>query len=525
MVEVNAEKCVFIFFNRKQSPYQVPSIKINQDVLEVVESTRYLGFILDKKLRWKLHVESRCLAASRIINGFRRYLRLTWGLSTANLKLIYKTIIIPTLLYGCSVWAGALRYKWCTRKLRSAQRGVTKHITRAFKTSSTLSLLVIANVLPAELRAIELTFSRYLCLKSNPFSVSAYALIKPLLLSLPNSDIDLANARWHNDKVPPWSSQKNDHFALSVPTQCQYYALLIYTDGSKFLDEVGAAAFFINELNTSSLTWKLPNYVTILQAELFAIFSALKFALQTTHVHSKIIIRCDSKTEVNQLVNESIKISKQAYNIRNLIVEQRLNVAFEWVKSHSSCEENNIADRLAKQAAKSTSPVDTNAIPYCLLEAKNLIKNSLWAKWDDEWKCSKTSATTREFFPSSLHATCLNKLFVPHEITQIISGHSLLNSYLAKTNSSISQNCRCGAPIEDTHHFIFTCPLFEYLRLNLKQSITQNNIEYPCPIAAFSSSQDLWNSFQNFVIKTKRLELSNRDTITIPHNTSASLIG
>ena len=129
MVEVNAEKCVFIFFNRKQSPFQVPSIKINQDVLEVVESTRYLGFILDKKLRWKLHVESRCLAASRIINGFRRYLRLTWGLSTANLKLIYKTIIIPTLLYGCSVWAGALRYKLCTRKFRSAQRGVTKHIT------------------------------------------------------------------------------------------------------------------------------------------------------------------------------------------------------------------------------------------------------------------------------------------------------------------------------------------------------------------------------------------------------------
>ena len=41
MLEVNAEKCVFMLFNRKQSPYQVPSIEINQDVLEVVESTRY----------------------------------------------------------------------------------------------------------------------------------------------------------------------------------------------------------------------------------------------------------------------------------------------------------------------------------------------------------------------------------------------------------------------------------------------------------------------------------------------------
>ena len=89
---------------------------------------------------------------------------------------------------------------------------------------------------------------------------------------------------------------------------------------------------------------------------------------------------------------------------------------------------------LAKKAALSTSSLVVENVPLCSLEARRIVSKVLWSKWEKEWIECKVGATTKEFFPSPFDAKCLQNVPLYHEITQVISGHSILNAHLAKTN-------------------------------------------------------------------------------------------
>ena len=129
-------------------------------LIKPVKSTKYLGFTLDSSLNWRAYIEDRCKSAAKLIHLLKRFLRLSWGSNTKNLKLLYKSVFLPTLLYGCSVWAGALRFKWCIKKLRSAQYKMIKRVARAFDNASALALLVITNFKPVEQSVLSIACKR-----------------------------------------------------------------------------------------------------------------------------------------------------------------------------------------------------------------------------------------------------------------------------------------------------------------------------------------------------------------------------
>ena len=235
-----------------------------------MSSTKYLGFEIDSKLTWRKHIEQRCASTIRVINGLRRYLRLTWGVDTNNLKILYKSVVLPTLLYGCSVWAGNLRLKWCKRKLRSTQRHMTRCIARSFKTVSSTALLVITNNLPADYLVLQHTCSRYFQLHSVPFAPSARKAILHLLENLPTNDLDvLSNSKSYFR--PPWSQSRDiiaRKEALNLTNNFHYE---IYTDGSKSRFGVGAAAVIVGPNgNITSFAWKIPDHSSVQQAEAYA---------------------------------------------------------------------------------------------------------------------------------------------------------------------------------------------------------------------------------------------------------------
>ena len=97
MLQINARKSVFILFNRKKRPLPPLAIVIDQTSVCPSESTKYIGFEIDSKLTWRKHIEQRCASTIRVINDLRRYLRLTWGVDTNNLKILYKSVVLPTL--------------------------------------------------------------------------------------------------------------------------------------------------------------------------------------------------------------------------------------------------------------------------------------------------------------------------------------------------------------------------------------------------------------------------------------------
>ena len=159
-------------------------IRIKENVVTPSQTTKFVGFELDSKLSWKSHIVSKCQATQRQIHVLRKCLRLTWGLDTNKLITLYKAIAIPKLLYCVSVWCHAILKKYCVKQLRTVQRCILKSITRSFNSVPMSSMLIISNLLPISLKAIELSAQRYLSFDKSHFTPSSLKAIGTFLPDL-----------------------------------------------------------------------------------------------------------------------------------------------------------------------------------------------------------------------------------------------------------------------------------------------------------------------------------------------------
>ena len=157
------------------------NFKIKENIISPSATSKFVGFELDTKLSWKSHIEEKCRGTQRQIHILRRCLRRTWGLDTKKLVTLYKTIIVPKLLYGCSAWYRVILMKSYKTKLQTVQRTMLKCITRSLKNVSLNSLLIISNLLPIELKILEFSVNYFLSHKHVEFSPSSAATIGAVL--------------------------------------------------------------------------------------------------------------------------------------------------------------------------------------------------------------------------------------------------------------------------------------------------------------------------------------------------------
>ena len=149
----SAQKTELITFSRKHRTLSNLTIIVNDVVITPKSSVKYLGVILDQKLKWREHIEERHNCCKRKIMELRRYSKLTWGPNRNILKKLLNGIVDPMLLYATPVWADATNAKWCQTKLRSIQRLILATTLRSFRTISTRTALVLSGSIPIEKRA------------------------------------------------------------------------------------------------------------------------------------------------------------------------------------------------------------------------------------------------------------------------------------------------------------------------------------------------------------------------------------
>ena len=74
-------------------------------------------------------------------------------------------------------------------------------------------------------------------------------------------------------------------------------------------------------------------------------------------------------------------------------------IEFSWVKAHVGIYGNELADRLAKAAARNRdTTVAFNRIPLSTLYSE--IEEEATEKWQKEWKDCTKAALTKQFFPN-----------------------------------------------------------------------------------------------------------------------------
>jgi hypothetical protein len=238
-LRINPPKTIFMIFDFRRSNRLLPanlSLTLQGTAIFPSTSTTFLGFHIDNILCWKKHIDLKCTSATRLFYSMRHCLSLTWGLNRARLLTLYKLIIEPTILYGCSIWAKRATLKSTKKILRGAQRRYAIQMLRTFRTTHTESLLIMSGIMPLDYRVLELTTIRYLELKDNKnFSKSA-AMIASKAISATKLNIPYDRAKCiHLPEIPPWQRnhpQEIQSASSKTLTSADPSTTRIFTDGS-----------------------------------------------------------------------------------------------------------------------------------------------------------------------------------------------------------------------------------------------------------------------------------------------------
>jgi hypothetical protein len=123
------------------------------------------------------------------------------------------------------------------------------------------------------------------------------------------------------------------------------------------------------------------------------------------------------------------------------------------VKAHAGIYENEIADRLMKEATQNYY-VTYSRIPRSAIK-KDTRKEST-RKWLRQREETTKGAITKEFFPSVERRLAVNLTLSP-KLTTIMTGHGNIRSYLHRLKIIGSPECPCKQGTQTVDHLIFQC--------------------------------------------------------------------
>lgn len=121
---INFSKCHYILFSRKRNTLLNNfRMVINDNEINRVSFTNFLGIIIDEKLNWKKHVTFLV----NKLNKYRAIMFLTRTRLTKNsLKLIYYSLIYSNVLYGNVIWGNSNNS--ILKPLETAQKKIIRTI-------------------------------------------------------------------------------------------------------------------------------------------------------------------------------------------------------------------------------------------------------------------------------------------------------------------------------------------------------------------------------------------------------------
>ena len=124
--------------------------------LELSQSAKYLGLILDSKLNWKANIEERRKKAYNALYACKKCIGRNWGLQPKLIHWLYIMVVRPILTYGSLVWWTCTEKSYVQNKLGTIQRAACVAITGAIKSTPTLALNIILNFNPLDIEVKKL---------------------------------------------------------------------------------------------------------------------------------------------------------------------------------------------------------------------------------------------------------------------------------------------------------------------------------------------------------------------------------
>jgi hypothetical protein len=148
------QKSELIHFTRARAPLR-RGVCLGESVVEPVESARFLGVWLDRKLRWGKHLEKLKQKMATQTFALTRIGASAWGCRLRSAREVYTKVIRSALAYGASAFHTPTplggRPKGAAKSLNSVQTKCLRTVTGAYRATPARSLETEAVVPPLDL--------------------------------------------------------------------------------------------------------------------------------------------------------------------------------------------------------------------------------------------------------------------------------------------------------------------------------------------------------------------------------------
>jgi len=143
-------------------------------------------------------------------------------------------------------------------------------------------------------------------------------------------------------------------------------------------------------------------------------------------------------------------------------------VTFVWVMSHAGILGNELADQLAKTAARDEDMTTSfSRIPLSTLFRE--LEDESKLKWQQNWEESPKAALTKQFYPN-ITERLKSKIVITSNFTAMVSGHGKTRTYLHRFKLFESATCPCNKGEQTTDHLIYHCTLLQQQRGRLEDT-------------------------------------------------------
>ena len=495
-------KYELVHFTRDPKANNTHALRLPHATIQASPSCRYLGVQMDSRLRWDYHREKLEAKATKRLSALSALASSTWGAGLVNLRQVYKAMIVPQMLYGCSAWhipgsKGRGRGSAMVAAINRIQRRAAQIITGAFRTTAGAAVEVEAHLLPPlqqlEQTALEATLRirttplyREMAPSENNRAQSPLNQFSSMLEHKYNIQLDRVEKRQQHI-VPPWwippftCIDKTPEDAIKQHNTTDPTTIRIYTDGSGINGHVGAAAV-APTLQLGSVRTKRTKYMgtsttsTVYAAELRGLELAFQIALDvhaTTNIPGKCTVFTDNQSAIQAMANPKCPsgqyILAEAIQALDKLRDQGWEVRIRWIPAHVGVPGNEAADQAAKEAAGNNPNGRTNPVPQPAPESlrtltattKSTIRQTMRDEWEQSWEKAKHG---RELFKlgvrprkGTLSTHIGTHRAISSVITQMRTGKIGLRAYLHSINKADTDECQCGFGRQTVRHILLEC--------------------------------------------------------------------
>ena len=466
---------------------------------------KVLGVILDQGLHMTAHIERVCTSARKKCLAIGR-LR---GMRPKQMRQLYQSVVLPTLLYGASTWfaQGRRGIQRLISRCDRVQALGAKMVIGAFKT-----VAGVVAVDEAGLDAVEETLGRRMALHL----VSSMAQPKKHLARAAMAGYHTRGAKhcsplygtWEANyqtvqkdakteitpalavEMAPWAQggQELQLLVLDRPqalrklaqAQTQSGSVLMYTDASARNKVCGIGLVGPDDTNlVGSHTIGWASTCSVLAAEVRAIGAAVCYLLGAYN-EKHFYIATDSQ-EAIQLLQQKGRKAKAREVVQGTLqavdnaLSKGIGITVLWIPAHSGIPGNEAAHWASQDATRGGCKPTQD--PKLRVREKALVIKRL--ETERPWKSTtqKRERVGRHTYALDAalpgkHTLKLYGLLSREDagiLAQARTGHTHLNAYLKRIGAAEVAACQCGRASETVRHILLDCETWKAEREELRE--------------------------------------------------------